>query len=90
MVTVIGEHDVLRMREGAHNLHLAQLLSQTGVRGTRYQPATELGQDKLFGASNEITVCIQTLRLKRNQWPPGNIGIKSRYLIQLNPSELLS
>ena len=78
MITMIGKHNIFRMREGAHNCQLAQLLSQTGVRGTRYQSSPELGQDKLFGTPNEINVCIQTLRLQPNQRPAGNIGIESR------------
>jgi hypothetical protein len=78
MVTMIGKHDIFRMREGTYNCHLAQLLPQTGVRGTRYQPPAKLGQDKLFGASDKITVCIQTLWFQPDQRPPGNIGIESR------------
>ena len=90
MVTMIGKHDIFRMREGAYHGHLAQLLPQTGVGGPRHQSPSKLGQDKLFGAPNEITVCIQILRLQPNQRPPGHIGIESRYLIQLNIPELLA
>ena len=90
VVAMVGKYGIIQVRQGSDNRHLAQFLPQAGMRGTRYQATAKLGQDKLFGTPNEITVGIQMLRFRPNQRPPGGIGIESRYLVQSHTPEFQS
>ena len=60
MVAVVGQHHVVRFLHGAHNGHLAELLTQAGVGSARQQALAEQIEDQLFGDAQQVAIGVQT------------------------------